>query len=149
MKVKAFRFRVEKAYKKKITPNHVLYPWLVRHAGWIVNRYRRRGDGLTSYHAITGTGYTGEIVPFGETVLYKIPITHERLAKGGVLQHKLDSGWEKGLWIGKHDRSDDHMMLTAKGMSRARTVRRLTGEARYDKNCSTRFRECRGCLVRG
>ena len=38
---------------------------------------------------------------------------------------KLDSAWVKAVWVGRVDRSNEHLLLTTKGCVRSRVVRRI------------------------
>ena len=38
---------------------------------------------------------------------------------------KLDSAWAKAVWVGRVDRSNEHLLLTTKGCIRSRVVRRI------------------------
>ena len=38
---------------------------------------------------------------------------------------KLDSAWVKAVWVGRVDRSNEHLLLTTKGCIRSRVVRRI------------------------
>ena len=38
---------------------------------------------------------------------------------------KLDSAWVKAVWVGRVDKSDEHLLLTTKGCVRSRVVGRL------------------------
>ena len=98
-----------------------------------MEKYRVRGDGLTSHFAAFGTGYTGEVVPFGESCFFKVPMGSTRQIAKDVRAQKADSTFTRGIWVGKHDRSDDHVFLTAGGWHRARTVRRLPESSRMDR----------------
>jgi len=132
-KLRTFRYMVEGNYARKITPNHPLWPWLSHHAGFITARFRVRGDGQTAFFGCFGHNYTGEIVKFSETVLFKAPVSHTRQGAKKTRRHKGDSSWAKGIWVGKHDRSDDHYVLTENGRHRCRTIRRLEGSKRFDQ----------------
>ena len=81
-----------------------------------------RADGITSYRAAFGIGYTGEILPFGETALFKVPESHTRQVSSTVTRNKGDSAFVK---VDKHKESDDHTYLMAGGWHRARACRRL------------------------
>ena len=131
-KLKTFRFAVENRYGRKVTPKHVLWSWLARHSAWTTSRYRARGDGSTAFFSVYGHEYQGEICGFGETVLFKAPASHTRQKRGNRRQHKADSVWTKGLWVGKTDNNDEHILLTAEGKHHARSVRRLEESRRYD-----------------
>ena len=38
---------------------------------------------------------------------------------------KLDSAWVQAVWVGRVDRSNEHLLLTTKGCIRSRVVRRI------------------------
>ena len=38
---------------------------------------------------------------------------------------KLDSAWVKAVWVGRVDKSNEHLLLTTKGCTRSRVVRRI------------------------
>ena len=38
---------------------------------------------------------------------------------------KLDSAWVKAVWVGRVDKSNEHLLLTAKGCIMSRVVRRI------------------------
>ena len=63
-KLKTLRYDVEMRYGRKVTPNHVLWPFLVEISAFLTNAYRVRLDGHTSHFAVTGSDYRGEILPF-------------------------------------------------------------------------------------
>ena len=60
-----------------------LVPWMVRHAAHIINVCRVRPDGRTAWQAMKGRRTNSKLLPFAETVLFKIPKTHHRAAKNG------------------------------------------------------------------
>ena len=105
---------------------------MTRHASFIMEKYRQRANGLTSHFAAFGCGYGGEVDLFGETCLFKVPMSHSRQVAVGTRAHKGDSAMVKGIWVGKHDKSDDHLFLTMNGWHRARTLRRLPVGAQAD-----------------
>ena len=47
------------------------WPWLVRHCGWLLNRYNCGPSGRTAYQQLNACAYSGEIVEFGEAVLWR------------------------------------------------------------------------------
>eukprot|EP00975_Prorocentrum_lima_P042434 8915640-Prorocentrum_lima.AAC.1 len=88
---------VERRYRIDITPEHVLWPWLVRHAGWCVDRYAVRKHGRTAFMQLNDCGYRGEIVVFAEVVLWRLQIPSDRRV-GGMLtetgrRQKADPAW--------------------------------------------------------
>ncbi|CAE7681372.1 unnamed protein product [Symbiodinium sp. CCMP2592] len=103
------------------TPSN-LFPWLVRHVAWLQARFGTKStDGVTPYRAATGTDYGGALCSFGETVLAKLP-------RPG---NKAQVRWVKGVWAGKLERDDSHVVLTEAGALNVRSVRRLPPETRH------------------
>ena len=82
------------------------------HAGSLLTHYRRQG-GPTAYETRTGRKYCGKVAAFGERVLARV-----KRANGS-------DKFEPGLWLGKTDRADFHMVATASVLKWARTIRRL------------------------
>ena len=92
----------------------------VRHAGWLHDRYHVRQDShLTAYHARRGKPYDGQITKFGASVLYMMP------AKKSDKPKRLEHHWSYGVWVGKTEDSQEHIVLTSDGARIARTVRVL------------------------
>ena len=100
----------------EITTQSPLLPWLVRHCGWILSRYAVRADGRTGYSRLKGREYTSGIAIFGEAIWYKLPKTADLT--------KLDDRWRTAIWLGKSDRSDEHIIRLENGAVLARSVRR-------------------------
>ena len=67
-----------------------------------------------------------QLVEFGERV-YFVPIR-----PGGARQAKLDPKWQDGALIGIRDRSDEMLIMTPSGVSKARNVRRRRAVERWD-----------------
>ena len=104
-----------------ITSNVV--PWLIRHAGWLIARFHTRSrDKLTPYKLVTGGDYSHPVARFGEVVLGKIPKP----------QTKIQRRWVRGVWLGKLDRDDSHILGTSSGAIAVRSVRRLPPESQTD-----------------
>ena len=95
--------------------------WLVRHAAWLIARYHTRSrDDLTPSRMLNGADYNHPLATLGEIVLGKIPT----MPKG-----KLQRRWLKGVWLGKLDRDDSHVIGTSAGAIAVRAIRRLPKEA--------------------
>ena len=131
-KLRALRYSVEMAYGIKLTPDSLLWSWLARHSAWVTSRYRLRADGTTAFFGAFGHNYTGEVLPFGETVLMKAPQSSSGARRGQARQNKADTAWIKGIWVGKTDNNDEHIVLTDTGKFTCRTVRRLEPAHRYN-----------------
>ena len=57
-----------------INHTHPIFPWTVRHSGWLMTRFLVKATGMTAYCAVYGVEYRRETVPFGETIMIKIPV---------------------------------------------------------------------------
>ena len=73
----------------------------------------------TPYERTRGCLYESALVPFGEVVMAKIADA-DKMRAGN-----LDSAWVKAVWVGRVDRSNEHLLLTTKGCIRSRVVRRI------------------------
>ena len=99
---------------EKLDVNHNLVPWIVRHSAWLTARFQADKDGQTPFRLANGVDYMQPICQFGEAVMAKLP---ESGSKSQVR-------WVKGIWAGKMERDDTHVLLTPAGALSARGVRR-------------------------
>ena len=71
--VRALRMDVKRAYGIKIEPTWIILTWLVPYAAWLIERFKVRANRRTSYEDSFGIRYKGELMPFGETCLFRHP----------------------------------------------------------------------------
>ena len=121
--VRCFRIYLREKAKVEITTESPLLPWLVRHCGWILCRYAVRADGRTGYSRLKGREFSAGVAIFGEAIWYKLP-------KAADLT-KLDDRWRTAIWLGKSDRSDEHIIGVDTGAVLARSVRRKAEGKRW------------------
>ena len=82
--------------------------------------------GFTGYRNRTGRNYVNDMLPFGETVMAKKPDDQRK---------KLSIHWIKGLWVGRSNESDEHIVLSKEGADTYRTVKRFSQESdRWDRS---------------
>ena len=67
------RSAVEENCKMKVTPAMNIWPWMIRHAAWVRGRFGLKANLRTAYEDAFGSQYTGQILPFGEVILFRIP----------------------------------------------------------------------------
>jgi hypothetical protein len=69
---------------------------------------------------------------FGERIHALIALDKD--VNGLVRQHKLGERWTTGIWLGKTEKSDEHIlyMPDSKQVLKFRTVRRMPEESRWD-----------------
>ena len=122
--VRTLRSDLESKIGVKIELSHPIVPWMVRHASHLINVTRVRENGRTAYQLMKGRKCAAKLVPFGETVLFKVPKTSARL--GG-----FEDRWESGCWIGFIIRSGEHLVGTADGVYKVSTVMRRAAGSRW------------------
>ena len=106
--------------KVRIIPGTLLFPWMLRHSVWTVVRHQsEQRTKQTPYEKTRSCRYESALVPFGEVVMAKIADADKMRAS------KLDSAWIKAVWVGRVDRSNEHLLLTTKGCIKSRVVRRI------------------------
>ena len=54
---------------------------------------------------------------------------------------KLDSAWIEAVWVGRVDRSNEHLLLTTKGCIKSRWVRRIPDDKQV---IMLKYKDCRG-----
>ncbi|CAL1148944.1 unnamed protein product, partial [Cladocopium goreaui] len=101
--------------KEKIGTDHYMFPWVVRHSAWTLARFHINKTKTTAFQVIKGREYISELMPLGETVMGKYPKVKDKAAPR----------WVKGIYAGKTESSDEHLVLTSSGALTFRTVRRL------------------------
>ena len=122
--VRVLRLDVEARYGIQVSANMSLWPWIARHAGWLLTRCKIKGNVCTPYQDAYGTKYSGEM-NIAETVLFRFPYPEHRRTSGKRTLHKGDSVWERGIWCGRSEDTGEHILHTTDGRVLARTVRRL------------------------
>ena len=114
----------DKGYDFK--PSARLVAWMVRHCGWILTRVQLKADGSTARQRRTGKAYKREVAEFGGQVLFHLP-TEE----AGRLRPKSMPRWDLGVWVGKTDLADDHILLTVDGTRKSRSIKRVPEENKW------------------
>ena len=105
--------------------------WMVRYAAWLWSHFQAgTADGKTTYARQFEKPYESPVLPFAERVMWKDP-THQ-LAK-------LRSSLGYGLWLGRSQTSNAHLICTRVGIFFARTIRRLpSSKTRGVNSCGGR-----------
>ena len=89
----------------RIIPGTQLFPWMLRHSVWTVVRYQSdQRTKQTPYERTRVYRYESALVPFGEGVMAKIADA-DKMRAG-----KLDSACVKAVWVGRVDRSNQHLL---------------------------------------
>ena len=132
--LRAYFLDVQNRMQVRIIPGTLLFPWMLRHSVWTVVRYQSdQSTKQAPYERTRGCRYESALVPFGEVVMEKIADA-DKMRAG-----KLDSAWVKAVWVGRVDRSNEHLLLTTKGCIKSRVVRRIP-----DGNQASYYAEVQG-----
>ena len=103
--IRVLKLQLEGGLGRRVPIYHPIMAWLVRHVGWLVMRYAvRQATGRTAHQILRGKHYRGEIATLGEEVWARLP---------GERRLKADAQWRRGIWLGKTDRSDEHLVAAA------------------------------------
>ena len=129
--VKVLRLDSEKRTGTELLANSCLWPWLIRHAGWLDARFRAKTNGRhIRMHttALTHLSFFCLVNWYCSVIRSLTP--DARIRTGQI--YRGDSGWDKGFWCGRLDEDNAHIIVTANGREVARTVRRLPLSQRVD-----------------
>ena len=119
--VRCFRIYLREKAKMEITTESPLLPWLVRHCVWILSRYAVGADGRNGYSRLKGCEYTAGV----RAIWYMLPKTADLT--------KLDDSWRTAIWLGKSDRSDEHIIGLETGAVLTRSIRRKAEGKRWNE----------------
>eukprot|EP00971_Amphidinium_carterae_P347464 6489487-Amphidinium_carterae.2 len=130
--IRTIKLDLEAKLGYHIKVKDAVFSWICRHVSWITARFQTRLNGQTSYQMNNGVVYGGKVVPFGECVMFRHPVSYTGNLARHVRRAKADTVWQRGIWLGKTERSDEHVIGTLTGLFKARDVKRLVPERQYD-----------------
>ena len=102
----------------------LVLPWLVEHARCIQSRSQKGRDGKVPSERLHGKKPTQEFVSFGEKVLAKQTSTDPL--------SRMNPRYKFGIWHEMRNNSAECFMRNADGVFRAREIRRLEPQSRWD-----------------
>ena len=121
--IRALKLQVEVDFNMKLNVAVAAAKWLVRHAAWIQHRFSNSSElKTTGFFRVHNKNYAGAIVNLFEMVLARRPeeVSHGRKTS------KWDSRWRLGIWLGKTEISDEHLLFADGEVSHHRVVRRFS-----------------------
>jgi hypothetical protein len=120
---RVLKSELELHLKKPLEPSEGFAAWLVRHASWLIFRYHHpRELGHSGFASVNGRSYRGTLVMFGEMVMARVP----QDAVDARKTPKWQSRWVRGLWLGKTELSDEHLIFDGMKITRHRSIRRYS-----------------------
>eukprot|EP00439_Symbiodinium_sp_Y106_P052723 s3817_g7.t1 len=137
--VLTLRYDTEARYNFALNPGHNLWPWMVRWASFIRSRFGVKANGRTAYQDAFDTAFTSDILPFGETAMFRMPASRTGAVQGRKRVLKGDSLWRVGIFLGRTLQSAEYLFGTKDGVYTARSLRRLPPGQRANKELMAGF----------
>ena len=132
---RVIRSHLESKLGTRLAEDEEILTWIPRHGVNCINRYRIGEDGRTPEQRRTGRKWKRTVVDFGETVFYR-PI-----ARSGGRKEDAEARTKKGVFVGHHERTGTHLMMTLEGLARGVGIHRLPESQRRNLDF---VRSCRG-----
>ena len=120
--MRALKMQVETNLGVILKADAATTKWLVRHAAWIIFRFANSKIlKSTAYFRVFHKNFSGTLVNLFETVLAR----KAEDATEGRRTSKWDSRWRIGVWLGKTELSDEHLVYVQGEVTHHRTIRRF------------------------
>ena len=117
---------LEEQLGKEVGEKHPILSWLARHANFLMSRYRMGPDGRTAHERARGKKWKRPVVTFGERIWFR-PL--KSYLKG---QSDLESRLLVGRYIGTHGRNGDVLVMTAEGVLKGGSIKRMPVKECWD-----------------
>ena len=108
----------------KVNGTDAVPPWLILHAGTILNRFTVGKDGKTPHETLRGRKSKRQLMESGEAV-HVLPLDIKD-------RPNVDACFQDGIWLGVRLGTEEYVIGTPTGVFNARSVRRKPIEARRD-----------------
>ena len=72
--IRCLRLELETRLSLEATPAMDVWPWMVRHAGWLLERYHVKANKKTAFEDCFGKPYQGEVMKFAEAALFRVAV---------------------------------------------------------------------------
>ena len=128
----------------------VIRPWIARHSAWLLDRFRIRANGRSSYHDTTGCEHRGDRIKFGKAALFRYSLAASDKAAKRKQFSKADLRFDKGGVGGRIVYANEYLLGTTDGVFSSRTTKRLTAADQVDKRIFQFYEGCSlGQAMRG
>ena len=112
-----------------IPVKHAITAWLLEHTCMVLNARTRQDDGLTPWARARGRAFNQQLLGFGETVLYKLPVKGPSSDPDG----NMGARWKEGVFMGYSRSANVYNILTDEGKITARSLYRRPMANRWSK----------------
>ena len=73
--IRCLRLELETRLSLGLTPVMDVWPWLVRPAGWLLERYHVKANNKTAFEDCSGKPYQGEVIKLAEAALFRVAVS--------------------------------------------------------------------------
>ena len=109
-------YMAESKCELRLPADHALHLWSYNHAVWLINCFHCHSTTkVNAFELANGRRYSGKVAVFGEVVM----LLHRR-----ELNVKQGPQWVPGIWLGKTENEDLHVVATCDGVLRGKAIRR-------------------------
>ena len=121
------RCHLEAEIKFELRPKQAIMEWLIMWASEVRNYFRVGSSGRTSYELITGHRFPATVGIFGEKMMFMVTPPKQG-------RNKWKPVYTPGIFLGVQGRTGESIFHDDHGIHRARNVRRLPRDDRWDKD---------------
>ena len=130
---RAIKLAAEANYSMELTPDMAAWTWGLRHAAWLNTRFSVRVTGRTAYQEAYDTEWRGDLCTWLETVLFQESAIYTGALVMNRRRRKADATFTKGVWVGRSEDTNEHIVCTADGAFLTRSVKRLLVHLQADE----------------
>ena len=125
--VRTLELAFESHLGEKVQSDHNFVPWLVEYAAVLLNRVQVGQWGKTAYERLKGKPASLPGLQFGERLRWgtNIPARDRR--------NRMDTQTSEGVYLGQRTVSGEHLVGSAEGVFRPRTVYRVPLEKKVER----------------
>ena len=120
--IRALKLDIQDRYGMSVSVHSPLFPWIVEHSMWLLNRFLHRSDGFTPFERRWGKKYGGALCRIDESVQFRLPAP------------KSEPSWHSGIWLGRDTTSDQHFVAESNAVYKVRGIRRLQPGSQVRRN---------------
>ena len=131
--VRTLRTHLESMHCVVLNPNMCIWSWLTRHASCLMSRLTTRASARTAYEEAFDSEWKGDLCVFGTTIFFQVAESKTGALVKGRRRREADVTWHRGLWLGRAEQTNEHVVGTELGVFLKRGVRRPE-EQRGDKH---------------
>ena len=114
--MRTLKSALDEHYKTEFNEHHVLLPWLIAYAASLISKFTIGEDGKTAHERVRGRRCNKALPEFGECILYAKYVPKR-------VYDKLEPQWEKGVFLGINDSSQELIIGANRGVVKSTEFR--------------------------